>query len=273
VARAVSPAIVPAIPSDPLRHAVTPLPDDASAKNPSSTIKSYRPMPPQKATNDRPASAEFPFPTGCSFPGSLRLLSGNPMTRRRIIHRRQLNPIDQYPLKKPQTMADPDQEPFLSRLIGSAGSGFLMSQGIALASSFYHAAVHAPPGRRISDIFQSFPLSSYQSGCQSAAWSIVNVAVDPISARLVSPGWVRSAVRGALTGAVLQARSGAVGMVSGAVGGAVQCIGLSLLEGAFVAGYGPIQKRRMGVTRTRFGKERSQAMFAHPFSVMRSAFF
>jgi hypothetical protein len=170
-------------------------------------------------------------------------------------------------------MVDPGAEKWIPRLLGNAGSGFLLGQGISLGTSCYHAAVHAPSGNQIRDLLTTFSLASYQNGPQTVAWSIVNTGVESITDPLIRPGWARSAFNGALTGGILQVRYGTAGVISGAFGGAVQSIGFTLLQRALVEVIVPIQRYRLKQAKERFAKERAQEMFANPLSVLASAFW
>jgi hypothetical protein len=165
------------------------------------------------------------------------------------------------------------EESFQSRLFSNAGTMFLLGQGLCLVSSGYHSIVHAPSGHRVTDFLSGFSLSAIQNVNQTAAWSLVSAAFDPLTNKFVEPGWKRGAVTGALTGAVLQIRSGVSGMVYGALGGALQPIGLSILQAGLVKVVRPIQRYRLDRARARFAKERAETMFATPFSVIGSAFW
>lgn len=154
----------------------------------------------------------------------------------------------------------------------SAGSGFLTGQGLALGGAVFHSMMHAPPGARVSSCASSFLRSSFQTGVSMATWSIVSSTVDPIISRYVPPGFLKSVVSSATTGAITELRNGPSGMLGGAMTGVFQSVFMSAVQQGIVVAAGPVLQYRRDRILARFSEDRNREVFADPFDVLSSAF-
>jgi len=161
----------------------------------------------------------------------------------------------------------------LRKLLYEAGSGFLTGQAFAILGAGHHALSNSPSGHILSDFAAQLLRGSYDRGVEMATWSIVHSEIQPIIKRRLDDGWVQSALAGALTCAVLEARNGWTGMLGGALQGVSTSLVQSMLFPVGRAVLQPVQEWRQRRLRTKFQNMRNAAMFAPPHVVMQSAIF
>ena len=104
----------------------------------------------------------------------------------------------------------------------SVGKGFLTGQGLSIAKAVAHSVSSAPKGSKLKDFKTQFFINSKEIGSSMAEWSLVHTVVSPFVNNYIKNTFLNEMVGGAITGALMEWRSGPKGMVAGTFKGTLQ---------------------------------------------------
>lgn len=161
----------------------------------------------------------------------------------------------------------------IEKYLSSVGRSFIMGQGMQLASSAYHSLIHAPRGSKVRNLFYNYAWNSQTGGIQMAKWSVVSTALEPLFEDRFKRKWVEGMAVGAATGALLEIRSGLSGMAQGALSGASQSLGMSVINSVIYYAAAPVRNHLNQRSLARFNEERGKSVFSTPLDVLTKAFF
>lgn len=157
-------------------------------------------------------------------------------------------------------------------LIQEAGSGFASGQIMAAVVNTFKTTVNLGSDMSFADIVSNLKKDSYDYGLNMAQYSVVSTIVSPYVHTRVNNRLLRNIITGAITGSILEWRNGAHGVFNGAITSLQQTFTMEIFRFVVSSVVKPVNQYRHERILSNFHKERDEAIYNDPITVITQAF-